>query len=122
MFDANTYWDPADRSYARFWILPAYKYCDGKALLSGARIFECFGDDGVYITVQERSVDESNGELWVGPDAIGRPMRKLLRHWDGNGMQGGGVAYFLPKPAKRNEIAQQWTGRRLLLGKEWGFR
>ena len=104
-----------DRSYLKYWILPDFTFRDNRIVLSGARIFECLKNDGAYITVQERTVDRIDGELWVGWDWIGKPMRKKLRYWD------GGVAYFLPKPSKRNEIAQQWTGNRLILDDEWSF-
>ena len=104
-----------DRTYAKYWILPDFIMRDNRIVLSGARIFECLKNDGAYITVQERTVDRIDGELWVGWDYIGKPMRKKLRYWD------GGVAYFLPKPSKRNEIAQQWTGNRLILDDEWSF-
>lgn len=114
--DGNTLLS-ADRSYLKYWILPDFRFDEDRncIVLAGARVFECLKNDGAYITVQEHSVDRVDGELWVGWEYIGKPMRKRLRHWS------GGTAYFLPAPSKRNAIAQQWTGNRLILDEEWSF-
>ena len=99
--------------FEQYWIMPEYSYADGKMVLASCRMFECLKNDGAWITVQERTVDNFGGTLQPGADVIGKPFRKKLYCYSDQS------AYFLPT-RRRIDEARQWTKNKFpTVGEEW---